>query len=224
MPARSRTRRPRSSTSTSSSAPASARPPAARLLPRPEDQDARGPRHVGVLRRGHAHPDPRRPVLQRHRAAVPEERRRPRQHGRTSCCSGSPASIRSARLVRVGTERFEVVGVFDKRPTPGGFSGNADDFVVIPYTTYQRIFGLRVARVGRPGDDLEHPDLGAAARRRQRQGRDGRRPARHAHPPRPQARRAGRLRHGHAGFDSASSGTRSARRRSSRSSSSRRSR
>jgi putative ABC transport system permease protein len=55
------------------------------------------------------------------------------------------------KTVRVGSERFEVVGAFNKRPTPGGFNVNADDFVVIPNTTYQRIYGLRVARVGNLG-------------------------------------------------------------------------
>jgi len=51
------------------------------------------------------------------------------------------------KLVRVGTQRFEIVGVFDKRPSAGGFSLGQDDFVVIPYTAYQRVFGLRVGRV-----------------------------------------------------------------------------
>ncbi|HWF85042.1 MAG TPA: ABC transporter permease [Vicinamibacterales bacterium] len=55
------------------------------------------------------------------------------------------------KTVRVGNERFQVVGVFDKRPTAGGFNLNADDFVVIPYTVYQRIYGLRAFRVGRIG-------------------------------------------------------------------------
>jgi putative ABC transport system permease protein len=55
------------------------------------------------------------------------------------------------KTVRVGNERFEVVGVFDKRPTAGGFNLNADDFVVIPYTVYQRIYGLRAFRIGRMG-------------------------------------------------------------------------
>jgi putative ABC transport system permease protein len=53
------------------------------------------------------------------------------------------------KLVRVGNQRFEVVGVFDKRPTPGGFDVGADDFLVVPYTTYQREYGLRVLNVGR---------------------------------------------------------------------------
>jgi len=55
------------------------------------------------------------------------------------------------KTVRVGNERFEVVGVFDKRPTAGGFNLNADDFVVIPYTVYQRIYGLRAFSIGRMG-------------------------------------------------------------------------
>jgi putative ABC transport system permease protein len=48
------------------------------------------------------------------------------------------------KLVRVGSQRFEIVGVFDARPSAGGFSLGQDDFVVIPYTAYQRVFGLRV--------------------------------------------------------------------------------
>ena len=55
------------------------------------------------------------------------------------------------KSVRVGSERFEVVGVFDKRPSAGGFNLGQDDFVVIPYTTYQRVFGLRGVIVGRGG-------------------------------------------------------------------------
>ncbi len=51
-------------------------------------------------------------------------------------------------MVRVGPERFEVVGVYAKRAA-GGIGVNADDFVVMPYTTYQRVFGLRVVRVAR---------------------------------------------------------------------------
>jgi putative ABC transport system permease protein len=55
------------------------------------------------------------------------------------------------KFVRVGTQRFEVVGVFDKRPAAGGFSLGQDDFVVVPYTSYQRVFGLRVGRINRSG-------------------------------------------------------------------------
>src|SRR4051794_13263991 len=53
------------------------------------------------------------------------------------------------KFIRVGSERFEVVGVFDKRPAAGGFNLGQDDFVVIPYTAYQRIFGLHGIFIGR---------------------------------------------------------------------------
>jgi len=55
------------------------------------------------------------------------------------------------KMVRIGSERFEIVGVFDKRPSPGGFNVNQDDFAAVPYTTYSRVFGLRVGRMGRSG-------------------------------------------------------------------------
>jgi putative ABC transport system permease protein len=55
------------------------------------------------------------------------------------------------KTIRVGNERFDVVGVFDKRPSAGGFNLGQDDFVVIPYTVYQREFGLRAVTVGRGG-------------------------------------------------------------------------
>ena len=53
------------------------------------------------------------------------------------------------KLIRVGSERFEVVGVFDERPAAGGFNLGQDDFVTIPYTTYQRVFGLNAVRLTR---------------------------------------------------------------------------
>jgi putative ABC transport system permease protein len=55
------------------------------------------------------------------------------------------------KTVRVGSQHFEVVGVFDKRPAAGGFGLGQDDFVVVPYTTYERVFGLRIGRVARIG-------------------------------------------------------------------------
>jgi putative ABC transport system permease protein len=53
------------------------------------------------------------------------------------------------KMVRLGSERFEVVGVFDKRPAAGGFNLGQDDFTVIPYTAYQRVFGLNPVRINR---------------------------------------------------------------------------
>ena len=74
--------------------------------------------------------------------------------------------------MRVGTERFEVVGVFDKRPAAGGFNLNQDDFVVIPYTVYQRIYRSHARSASAAcGTIVQHPDLARAARRRQPGGR-----------------------------------------------------
>jgi putative ABC transport system permease protein len=53
------------------------------------------------------------------------------------------------KTVRVGSERYLVVGVFTKRPSVAGLTTTQDDFVVIPYTSYQRQFGLRGFTVGR---------------------------------------------------------------------------
>jgi putative ABC transport system permease protein len=47
------------------------------------------------------------------------------------------------KMVRVGAERYTVVGVFVKRPAVGGFNAGQDDFVVMPDTAYQRQVGLR---------------------------------------------------------------------------------
>jgi putative ABC transport system permease protein len=56
------------------------------------------------------------------------------------------------KTVRIGAERYTVVGVLAKRPSVGGFNLGQDDLVVIPYTTYQRQFGIRVTRNRREGD------------------------------------------------------------------------
>jgi len=53
------------------------------------------------------------------------------------------------KTVRVGADRYMVIGVFVERPNIGGFIGDADDFVVIPYSAYQRQFGMRAITVGR---------------------------------------------------------------------------
>ena len=55
------------------------------------------------------------------------------------------------KMIRVGNDRFQVVGAFAKRPSAGGFNLGQDDFVVIPYTVYQRQFGIRGVFVGRGG-------------------------------------------------------------------------
>ena len=126
-----------------------------------------------------------------------------------------PASIRSASWCGSAAERFEVVGVFDKRPAAGGFNLGQDDFVVIPYTAYQR--RLRPARRQRRprrarARSCNDSDLACCrAKASIQEDAIADVAARHAHPPRPQARRAERLRHRHAGRSSCSCGTRSAR-------------
>jgi putative ABC transport system permease protein len=55
------------------------------------------------------------------------------------------------KTVRVGAERYTVIGVFQKRPGIGGFNTGQDDFVVIPYTKYQQQFGLNGINITRGG-------------------------------------------------------------------------
>ena len=96
------------------------------------------------LRRGHAHPDPRRPVLQRHRSAVPQERRRARQHRRTSCCSSRAAPIRSARSCAsaASASRWSACSTSGRRPAASTSARTTSSSS--RYTTYQR--DLRPAR------------------------------------------------------------------------------
>ena len=53
------------------------------------------------------------------------------------------------KTVRLGLAEYEVVGILDKRPSPGGFDVGADDIAMIPQTTYQKQFGVRAASFGR---------------------------------------------------------------------------
>ena len=45
------------------------------------------------------------------------------------------------KKIRVGSDQYTVIGVVGKRPSPGGFNVGADDFIVIPYTTYEKYYG-----------------------------------------------------------------------------------
>src|SRR5262245_12413865 len=53
------------------------------------------------------------------------------------------------KTVRLGFEEFHVIGVMKKRPSPGGFNVGADDFAIIPYTTYGKRYGLRLFTAGK---------------------------------------------------------------------------
>jgi putative ABC transport system permease protein len=47
------------------------------------------------------------------------------------------------KTIRVGSVPYEVVGVVGPRPSPGGLGGGQDDFLVVPYTTFEKQFGWR---------------------------------------------------------------------------------
>ena len=53
------------------------------------------------------------------------------------------------KAVRIGNQPYTVVGVMGTRPSPGGMGMGQDDFVVIPHTSYQKQFGIRVERAMR---------------------------------------------------------------------------
>jgi putative ABC transport system permease protein len=53
------------------------------------------------------------------------------------------------KRVRVGFESYEVIGVMAKRPSPGGFNMGEDDFVIIPHTTYQKVYKIKASDVAR---------------------------------------------------------------------------
>ena len=45
------------------------------------------------------------------------------------------------KKVRIGNQEFTVIGALGKRPSPGGFSTEVDDFAIIPYGTYEKVYG-----------------------------------------------------------------------------------
>ena len=47
------------------------------------------------------------------------------------------------KLIRIGRNEYEVIGYVPPLPSVGGLSGGQDDFIVIPYTTYQKQYGWR---------------------------------------------------------------------------------
>ena len=53
------------------------------------------------------------------------------------------------KRVRIGTGEYTVVGVLDKRPSVGNLGSAQDDFVVIPESTHQALFGSQARRAFR---------------------------------------------------------------------------
>ena len=120
--------------------------------PQPADEDARRHRHNREVPGRHEHSVSCRPILN---GTEVQHRKNVAVLGNTAYkLLFEPAGTDPiGKTVRVGAERFEVVGVYDKRAA-GGFGSGADEFVVIPYTTYQRIYGLKAVRVMRNGTTM----------------------------------------------------------------------
>ncbi len=51
------------------------------------------------------------------------------------------------KQVRIAGQQYTVVGILAERPSLGGFNAGQDDFVVIPYTKYQKQFGVPSMRI-----------------------------------------------------------------------------
>jgi putative ABC transport system permease protein len=69
-----------------------------------------------------------------------QRRRRVAVLGQTPYLSLFPNVDPIGKQIRIGGDQYTVVGVFGTRPSPGGFGG-ADDFIVIPSTTHQKVYG-----------------------------------------------------------------------------------
>jgi putative ABC transport system permease protein len=69
--------------------------------------------------------------------------------GQTPYLALFPNADPIGKTVRLGLVPYEVIGVLGKRPSPGGFDVGADDNAIIPQTSYQKQFGIRVYDIGR---------------------------------------------------------------------------
>jgi putative ABC transport system permease protein len=68
--------------------------------------------------------------------------------GQTPYKSLFPNTDPIGKLVRVGSTQYTVIGVLGPRASVGGFNTGQDDLAVIPYTNYQKQFGLNPVRAG----------------------------------------------------------------------------
>jgi putative ABC transport system permease protein len=57
-----------------------------------------------------------------------------------------PAADPIGKQVRIGRTQYTVVGVFGKRPNPLGGT-QADEFALIPHTTWQKVYGTDALRI-----------------------------------------------------------------------------
>jgi putative ABC transport system permease protein len=68
--------------------------------------------------------------------------------GQTAKVALFPAEDAIGKKVRLGLFAYTIVGVMAKRPSPG-FDMGADDFVIVPETTYQKQYGIRANLMAR---------------------------------------------------------------------------
>ena len=61
--------------------------------------------------------------------------------GQTPYLSLFPNIDPIGKKVRIGPNEYTVIGVFGKRPSPGGFDIGVDDYAAIPYTTHEKFYG-----------------------------------------------------------------------------------
>ena len=57
-----------------------------------------------------------------------------------------PATDPIGKQIRIGRTQYTVVGVFGKRPNPLGGT-QADEFAIIPHTTWQKVYGADALRI-----------------------------------------------------------------------------
>jgi putative ABC transport system permease protein len=68
--------------------------------------------------------------------------------GQTAKTALFPTDDPVGKRVRLGLYQYTIIGVMAKRPSPG-FDMGADDFVIVPETTYQKHFGIRANLLAR---------------------------------------------------------------------------
>ena len=93
-------------------------------------------------------------------SAEVEHRRQVVVLGQNPYLSLFPNTDPIGKKVRIGANEFTVIGVFGKRPSPGGFGG-ADDFVVIPYTAQEKFYG-KVQKIRYTGGQLTNAAVRSA--------------------------------------------------------------
>ena len=67
-------------------------------------------------------------------------------NGAYQCSSRRQVSIRSARRFVSAAINSSSSACSPPDPSPGNFSLNQDDFVVMPYTAFQRVYGVRIVQ------------------------------------------------------------------------------